>query len=373
MNRRELIRKGGLLAASAAALPLSTFATSTPPPAEGKTGYAIVGLGGFAAYVVPRIRYCDKSKITALVTSEPDKAREWISKYKLENCSVYDYDSFSKLEKDKQVEAVYIATPVGTHAAFAKKAFEAGKHVLTEKTMAASVDQAQAMLDDSKRSGKKLMVAYRARYEPYNQACIDFVKSETYGKVVSIAAHKGFFIDNKLGKGNWRTQQSLAGGGALVDIGIYSIQACRYLAGCEPTEVFAFTNSTPGDSRFREVEENISFTLKFPNGILATGSASWGYSLQNYFRVGASKGFFQLEPATPNRGIRMQVKQEEPILMTGERTFSDVDQIPAMFDHFSECIQQNKEPKTNGEEGLKDLLVVEAIYRSARTGVAVRL
>jgi predicted dehydrogenase len=367
MNRRNLIKKLALSGGAAAALPSMAFGQKwrNESSEDDRVGYAVLGLGGFSSYVLPRLKSCEKSKVVALISSDLSKAGEWREKYKLAGVEVYTYDDFDKIAENKAIEAVYIATPVGTHSEYAIKSFEAGKHVLTEKTMAASVEQGQKMIDAARKTGKKLMVAYRARYEPYNQACIEFAKQETFGKVTTIAAHKGFAIGDNLGKYNWRIQKNLAGGGALVDIGIYSIQACRYVAGVEPSEVFAFAENTPGDPRFKEVEENLSFTLRFPNGILATGSASWNYSLQNYFRVGATKGYFELEPATSNANLRMYVKQENPTLI-GERFFPSIDQIPVMFDHFSECILENKEPVTNGEEGLKDLKVIEAIYQSIR-------
>lgn len=364
MNRREMLKSAGLAGIATLSTSL-TSATSLIYDEKRSVGYAIIGLGGFANYVIPRLKSCSKSKVAALVTADKNKAKEWINRYQLTHCAIYGYEEFNQISKDKNIDAVYIATPVGTHEDFALRAFNAGKHVLTEKTMAANAEQATNMIAASQKVNRKLMVAYRVRYEPYNQACIDYAKNETFGKVSSIAAHKGFFIDDKLGKNNWRTQHKLAGGGALVDIGIYSIQACRYLAGMEPSEVFGFDHSTYGDQRFNEVEENISFNLKFPSGILATGSASWNYSLQNFFRVGTSKGYFELQPATSNMNLRMIVKQDD-IGLTGERSFPNIDQIPAMFDHFSTCILEDKEPKTSGEEGLKDLLVIEAIYRSIK-------
>jgi predicted dehydrogenase len=365
MNRRSLLKKLAVTGTSVTALPSSVTAMKAENSKDGRIGYAILGLGNFASYVVPRLKYCTKSKIAALISSDPLKAKQWAGQYQLGDIAIYHYDDFDKVRKNQSVDAVYIATPVGTHAHFAQLALSAGKHVLTEKTMAASVEQGQQMIDAARLANRKLMVAYRARFEPYNQACIDFVRDETFGKVTSITAHKGFAIGDQLGKNQWRISKTLAGGGALMDIGIYSIQACRYLAGMEPIEVFAFSTSTPNDQRFFEVEEDISFTLRFPNGILATGSASWSYSLQNYFRVGGSKGYFELEPATSNMNLRMQVKQENPTLI-GERFYPAVDQIPAMFDHFSNCILENSEPKTAGTEGLKDLQVIDAIYQSIR-------
>jgi predicted dehydrogenase len=179
--------------------------------------------------------------------------------------------------------------------------------------------------------------------------------------VTSISAHKGFVIGTNLGKNSWRLNKTLAGGGASLDIGIYSIQACRYIAASKPIEVFAFKTNT--DARFAEVDETMIFTIKFDNGILATGSASWNYGLQNYYRVATTKDYYYLDPATSNENLRLHVKQESPTQLA-EQFLRNVDQIPVMFDHFSDSIIQDKKPLTDGYEGLEDLKVVEAIYKS---------
>jgi predicted dehydrogenase len=371
MKRRDFLQKTTVLTAASIAASSDLFASDISPSlGEKPIGYAFVGLGSYANYIAPRLANCRKSKITALVSSDRAKAKEWATRYQVNEKNIYTNENLDAIISNKEVDAVYIATPVGTHAEFAVRALKAGKHVLTEKTMAASVAQAQQMIAAAESAGKKLMVGYRARFEPYNQAAIQFAREETYGKVTAISAHKGFFIGDSLGKDNWRTQRALAGGGALVDIGIYSIQACRYIAGVEPVEVMAFGEQT--DERLNGLENNLSFMLKFPNGILASGSASWNYSLQNYYRVGCTKGFYQLDPATSNENLRMFIRQDNPSQLS-ERFFRNIDQIPAMFDHFSECILENKTPATDGYEGLKDLKVIEAIYQSMKENKPVRL
>jgi predicted dehydrogenase len=364
MKRRNFIQTAALATVG------SVTMANTPRTDEVKTdrtnnermiGYAMLGLGSFASYVAPRIAKSSKSKIVALISGDLVKAKEWALRYNITEKNIYSYDNLEAISKNPMIDAVYIATPVGTHADFALRCFKAGKHVLTEKTMAATVGQAEQMIKAAEDFKRKLMVAYRARFEPFNQEAIKFAKEETYGKVTSIDAHKGFSIGNNLGKNSWRLSKKLAGGGALLDIGIYSIQACRYLAASKPVEVFAWKSNT--DARFAEVDETVSFTIKFENGILATGSASWNYGLQNYYRVGTTKGYFYLDPATSNENLRLFVKQDSPSQLT-ELFLRNVDQIPVMFDHFSDCIIQDKTPIVDGFEGLEDLKVIEAIYKS---------
>lgn len=339
---------------------------------DNRIGYAVVGLGFFASYVTPRIAKSNHSNVVALVSSDRNKALEWATKYGVAEKNIYDYQNYESIINNPEIDAVYIATPVGTHCEFALKAFAAKKHVLTEKTMASSSFECNQMIQAARDAEKKLMVAYRARYEPYNQEMIKMSRDETYGKVSAISAHKGFFIGDKLGKDNWRINKKLSGGGALMDIGIYSIQACRYIAGTEPIEVTGFSESNSDDERFKEVDENLSFMMRFEEGVLASGSASWNYSLQNRYRVGTNDGYYELQPATSNTNLRMTIKQTNPTFI-GERYLRNVDQIPLMFDHFSECIIDDKEPLTNGDEGLRDLLVIEAIYKSIEEGRTIKL
>lgn len=372
MKRRDFIQKAALASTGVIATPtqISSLPTKKDNDMPQKVGYAILGLGSFANYVAPRIANSSKSKITALISSDLVKAKEWATRYNVPENHIYTYDNLETIQQNPLIDAVYIATPVGTHADFAIRSLKSGKHVLTEKTMAASTAQAEKMIKAAEQAGKKLMVAYRARFESFNQAAIKFAKEETYGKVISIEAHKGFNIGNNLGKNSWRLNKNLSGGGALLDIGIYSIQACRYIAGGEPTEVFAFKSNT--DTRFSEVEETVTFTLQFKNGIVATGSASWSYGLQNYYRVATTKGYYYLDPATSNENLRLFFKQDTPSQLT-ELYLRNTDQIQAMFDHFSECISENKPTIFDGHEGLADLKVIEAIYKSIDTRRPVTL
>lgn len=375
-DRREFLRTTGGIAALTALASGNSMKAQTGP----KAGWAIVGLGNYAQYAMQRFTASQQSRIAALVSGDPAKAAQISNRYGVNAARIYDYENFDSIKDNEEVSIVYIITPNGTHSDLAIRAMEAGKHVVVEKTMAATSAEAIRMIRTAKRLDKKLMVAYRARFEPYNQNIIRMAREEEFGKITSIVAHKGFAIGNALGKNNWRLDRSLIGGGSLIDIGVYSIQACRYIAGAEPVEVTATTSNTSGDARFKEVEESIAFTLRFPNGCLATGSASWNYSLQNYFRAVGTNGWVELDPATSNANLRMFASKDivrsgqapQPSRIVEERHYANVDQLPIMFDHFSDCVLNNKQPLLPMEEGLRDLEVIEAIYESARTGRGIR-
>jgi predicted dehydrogenase len=212
-----------------------------------------------------------------------------------------------------------------------------------------------------------LMVAYRCRYEPYNLEAIRMARSAELGPTKVIVADHGFNIGDPT---QWRLNKNLAGGGSLMDIGIYSLNAARYLTGEEPTELNAMSYTTPGDPRFKEVEETINFQLRFPSGILANCSSSYGYDSQNHYRVVGTEGWFELEPATLYSGLRMRVQHRNVL---EERELPVRDHFALEMDHMSGCVMENKEPLTPGEEGLRDLRIMMAIYESAKNGAPVKL
>jgi predicted dehydrogenase len=211
------------------------------------------------------------------------------------------------------------------------------------------------------------MVAYRCRYEPFNQEMIRMAREQELGPVKVVVADHGFNIGDPK---QWRLKKDLAGGGSLMDIGIYSLQAARYVTGEEPVELTAMSYTTPGDERFREVEETINFQLRFPSGALANCTSSYGYAGQNRYRVIATKGWFELEPATGYSGLRMRVRKGNAL---EERTLPVRDHFAAEMDHLSQCVTDGKEPLTPGEEGLRDLELMMAIYEAARTGKTVKV
>jgi predicted dehydrogenase len=223
------------------------------------------------------------------------------------------------------------------------------------------------MIDAARKADRKLMVAYRCRYEPYNQEAIRIARSGELGPLKVILADHGFNIGDPA---QWRLNKDLAGGGSLMDIGIYSLQAARYLSGEEPSELNAIMHNTPNDRRFKEVEETIDFQLRFPSGILANCTSSYGYAGQNRYRAVGTEGWLEMEPATSDGGLRMRVHRRN---VPEERELPVLDHFALEMDHMSGCVMDNKELLTPGEEGLRDLKIMMAIYEAARTGKTVEL
>lgn len=327
---------------------------------ERKTGYAIIGLGRIAGHFMPGVRNTTNSQVTALVSGHRDKAERIADQYGVPHSSIYSYEDFDRIVENKAVDAVYVALPNSMHAEYTMRAAKAGKHVLCEKPMSTSVAEAEAMIAACKTANVKLMIAYRCHYEPTNLKAVQLIREGALGQVQAIESQFGFNI----AAGEWRLNKKLAGGGPLFDVGIYSLNACRYLTGEEPAHIAAFASVIDHDGRFNEVEENVSWTMKFPSGIVASCNTTYGAPMQGLFRVHGSKGTLEAAPAFNYDGLRLMgdfggTHLDEP------NPAHDPYQFQAQAEHFSHCIQNHLEPKTPGEEGLRDMRYIAQIYRSA--------
>ncbi|HTC92510.1 MAG TPA: Gfo/Idh/MocA family oxidoreductase [Terriglobales bacterium] len=375
ITRRGFIVKAGqgLVAVNVAAALFKDAAAQQPqlivpePPGK-KLGWAVVGLGNLAIHqILPAFSQCEKSKVVALVSGHPDKANKLALRYDVNPKNIYNYENYDSIKDNPEVDVIYIVLPNGMHAEYTIRGLQAGKHVLSEKPMANTPAECQSMIDAARKADRKLMVAYRLRYEPFTQEMIRMAREQELGPVKIIQTSAGFNIGDP---SQWRLKKDMAGGGSLMDIGIYALQAARYISGEEPVEINAMTYSTPGDPRFKEVEENINFQLRFPSGVLANCTSSYGCAYRSQFQALATKGWFELDPGLSYSGLRMRVsrgnKIEEPSLAVR-------DHFALEMDHMSQCVMQNKEPLTPGEEGLRDLKIMMAIYEAARTGKTVKL
>jgi predicted dehydrogenase len=339
-----------------------------PNPPGKKLGWAIVGLGRLSiGEILPAFSECESSKVVAFVSGHPDKANKLALRYGVNPKYIYNYENYDSIKDNAEVDIIYVVLPNGMHAEYTIRGLQAGKHVLTEKPMANTAEECQQMIDAGRKADRKLMVAYRCRYEPYNQEAIRMARSGELGPTQVILADAGWRVTDPT---QWRMNKKLAGGGSLMDIGIYALQAARYLSGEEPTEINAFMYSTPGDPRFKEVEETINFQMRFPSGILANCTSSYGYAWQNHYRVVGTEAWMEMDPATAYRGNRMRIRRGDDI---EERVLRERDHFALEMDHMSQCVMNNKEPLTPGEEGLRDLKIITAIYEAARTGNTVKL
>lgn len=360
----------GLLAANVAGTFLKDASAElkVPDPPGKKLGWAVVGLGSLSIYeILPAFAKCEKSRLVAFVSGHPEKANKLAQRYGVSPQNIYNYQNYDSLKDNPDVDIIYIVLPNGMHAEYTVRGHQAGKHVLCEKPMANNPAECQQMIDAAKKADKKLMIAYRCRYEPFNREAIRIARSQELGPTQMILADAGFKIEDP---NQWRLTKTLGGGGSMMDIGIYALNASRYLTGEEPAEVNAMIYSTPGDVRFKEVEEHVNFQLRFPSGILANCSSSYGYFHQSHFRLMGTEARLCLDPATWYSGLRMWIERGNKI---EDVDLPAVDHFAAEMDHMSECVMQNKDPLTPGEEGLKDLKIIGGIYEAAHSGKTVKL
>jgi predicted dehydrogenase len=336
--------------------------TSAQQP-DGKIGYCIVGLGRISMqHFMPGVKNSSHSKITALVSGHRDKAEREAAKYGVPAKNIYSYENYDEIANNKEIDAMYIALPNSMHAEYTIRAAKAGKHVLCEKPMATTVKDSEAMIDACKRAGKKLMIAYRCPLEPTYRSAIKMIRDGRLGKIQAIESANGFNIK----AGEWRLSRKMAGGGPLMDVGIYSLNACRYLTGEEPSDLKAYSSVIDHDGRFNEVEENLSWTMKFPSGIVASCNTTYGSNMPGFYRVHGSKGYMHVEPSFSYEGLRLtaHIQGEAPIDEPNQE--KDPAQFQREGDYFAQCIQNNQEPKPNGEEGLRDMKLMAAIYESCK-------
>lgn len=341
-------------------------------PFEKRVGFAIVGLGRLSLEnILPAFGQSKKAKPVALVSGSPEKAKTVASQYGIKPGAIYSYENFDNISSNPDISAVYIVLPNALHKEFVLRAAKAGKHVLCEKPMATSSQEAKQMLDGCKQAGRLLMIAYRCQYEPYNRKLISVLREGKYGGPKLIRAVN---VQNMAAPEQWRLKRKLSGGGSLPDVGIYCLNAARYLTGEEPAEVFSQIYSTPNDPRFREVEETVSFTLRFPSGLIADCSTSYGMHESRYLHVHTDAGSFHLENAFAYEGQQLRISHRDGKAESVDQVrLGQKDQFALELDHMAECILQKRQPHTPGEEGLQDHVLMEAIYRSAATHKPVSL
>jgi len=331
---------------------------------DSKIRYAVVGLGWIAQEVVlPGFDDAKHSSLAAFVTQDPKKATGLGEKYNVSQ--IAGYESYDELLRSGAVDAVYIALPNNMHKDYTIRAARAGVHVLCEKPMADTVSECEEMIRAAEENNVKLMIAYRLHFEPANLAAIEKLRSGDIGdpRIFSSA------LTQQVAEGNVRLKKDL-GGGPLMDMGVYPINACRYLFRDEPIEVTAF-GARSNDPRFVEVHEMATGILRFPGDRLATFTCSFGAAESGWYQVLGTKGELWLKPSFDyHEKLKMTVKVDGK---EKETAFDKVDQFGGEIEYFSQCILENREPEPSGYEGLADVRIVEALLQSIRSGQSVKL
>jgi predicted dehydrogenase len=363
----DLGRRDLLLSAAALTVGSSGVARALP---DRPLGYAIVGLGVYGlGVIIPQFANCTHSRLAAVVSGDPAKAARVAADHGLPARSVYSYENFDRIRDNPDVDIVYVCLPNSMHAEYTVRAARAGKHVMCEKPMAVSVAECETMIAACKAAGRKLMIGYRVHFETFNLEAMRLARSGEAGKVRYVRSEHGFVQGNPSA---WRLKRALSGGGSLMDMGIYSLQAARYMTGEEPVAVTARESTDRRDPRFTEVEDIIDWTLEFPSGAIASCQSMYSAN-QNHVLLMGDKGRIELEPATRYDGNHMWVgrdgREREVLPPPGPAPT----QFAGQLDHMAQCVATGREPIVSGEEGLRDMRIIEAIYRSAREGRTIRL
>jgi predicted dehydrogenase len=328
--------------------------------------YAVVGLGHIAQVaVLPAFAHAENSELAALVSDDPEKLEKLGRKYKVK--ARFSYEQFDECLRSGAIDAVYITLPNHLHREYSERAMRAGVHVLCEKPMAVTEEDCHSMIRVAEEHDVKLMVAYRLHFEESNLKAIDLVQSNKLGDPRLFDS----VFTMTVKEGDIRLNPRELGGGTLYDIGIYCINAVRNIFGAEPMEVMAFSANS-GDRRFLECEETTSAILRFPGKErLASFTCSFGAADVSMYRVVGTKGDLVMEPAYEYAGELTQKTTIDG--RSRERTFAKRDQFAPELLHFSECIQTGATPEPSGYEGLADVRVIRALYRSADSGQPVTL
>ena len=328
-----------------------------------KLGFALVGLGSLSTnQIAPGLLKTKHCKLAGIVTGTPAKEKVWAEKYGIPEKSIYNYENFDSIKDNPDIDVVYVVLPNSMHKEYTIRAAEAGKHVLCEKPMANSAADCEAMIAACQKANRKLAIGYRCQFEPHHVEIMRLAREKSFGDMKIIEAGFGFKIGNP---DQWRLKADLAGGGALMDVGIYALQACRYLTGEEPAVISAMEAKTDLE-KFNDVDETIVWSMKFPSGVLANCNTTYNFSGVNHCKASCSNGWFGLDPAYGYGGITGKTSK-------GDLKFESGDQFAGEMDDFAKCINEDKESRVAGEEGLKDLIAIEAIYKSIRTGTPVKL
>lgn len=340
-------------------------------PEEKRIGYAIVGLGILSQdELLPAFGECKKSKLVALVSGDRAKAEKLAAQYNVNPKNIYDYGNFDRVADNPDIQVVYIVLPNHLHAEYSIRAANAGKHVLCEKPMAMTDDECQAMIDASKKANRKLMVAYRLQYEPKTRRAIEMVRQKEFGQVKHIMSDN---CQQQRPDTPWRLDKA-RGGSPLCDIGIYCLNAMRYLTGEEPIEISARTYTTPADPRFKSIEESFNFFLRFPSGITGAALASYGAYSSKRFRAYATDGWFQMDPGFSYAGLELASERDGKQSQEKKRyELLDLNQFANEMDHMSACVLEGRTPHTPGEEGKQDIHLIQQIRKSAESGQVIQL
>jgi predicted dehydrogenase len=379
LSRRSFIKQTGITTGGIAIIPSLLSKHHVNKKYLGKKlNVALVGLGRYAAILADGLQESQYCKLNGVVTGHAEKAQVWKSKYNLADKNIYNYDSFDSIANNPDIDVVYVVLPNSMHKEYTIRAAKAGKHVICEKPMAITSQECLEMINACKQAGVQLAIGYRLHYEPYNLEMKRLGQQQVFGPVRYVEAGLGYRTfefeganadkDFDINSPNeWRLNKKWSGGGALMNLGVYCVQASRYILGEDPISVTAQYGIVHDAKRFAQVEETVLWQTQFSGGAVANFNTSYGYSIDGLY-ASADNGFFELSPAISYGPFKGRSSN-------GEMHFPDINQQAAQLDGIGKLLLENKPlpEHISGKEGLTDMCVIEAIYKAANSGSKVKV
>ncbi|MEM7106080.1 MAG: Gfo/Idh/MocA family oxidoreductase [Bacteroidota bacterium] len=360
-KRRQFLKTAAVVAVTATgALAIPNFILKKK---KQKLGVALVGLGYYSTdLLAPALQLTRHCELKGIVTGSPWKIPQWQKRYGIPDGNVYNYQNMHTIADNPDIDVVYIVLPTSMHSEYSIIAANAGKHIWCEKPMARTEAECQAIIDACRKNKVKLTIGYRMQHEPNTRTVMTFAESRPFGKILSVTAEAGYYDGRS---DHWKQKKEM-GGGAMYDMGVYPLNATRYATGMEPIAVLSANHSTKRPEIYTEVDETTEFILQFPEGILARGATSLGKGF-NKLQVDCANGWYNLQPMQSYNGVRGETS-------TGERLDKTIaNQQASQMDNDAIAIKENQDVIVPGEEGMLDIRIVEAIYKSAATGSAIQL
>jgi predicted dehydrogenase len=368
LSRRSFLQKAGIatgISAVATTLPSFTVSDHKLTGLEGrKLNIALCGLGRYAGYLAEGLQKAEHCRLAGIITGTPSKADDWKKRYSIPESNIYNYANFDTIAKNKDIDLVYVVLPNSMHKEFTIRAAKAGKHVIVEKPMAITEKDCEEMIEACKKANVQLALGYRLHFEPYNLEIKRLGQQKVFGQVRLIEASLGYKSGDPT---EWRLKKAIAGGGPLMNLGVYCVQVARYVLGEEPVSVTAQFGPVTNKTLFSEVEESITWQLNFPSGAVSTSTSSYNCRVDRFF-ASADDGFFELSPAISYGPFKGRTSE-------GEMNFPEINQQGTQCDEIAKVLLagQKLPDHISGQEGYKDVRVLQAIYEAARTGKKVSL
>jgi glucose-fructose oxidoreductase len=364
ISRREFLRR---LSAAAATLAIGSGLSPLELLAQNKgreLGIALLGLGRYASnQLAPALAETKLCNLAGVVTGHPEKGEQWASKYNIDKKNIYSYENFDRIANNRDIDIVYVVTPPALHPEFVIRAAKAGKHVISEKPMATAVADCDKMIAACKAAKVQLGIGYRLHYDLYHRELMRLARERDFGRFMKMSGDRGFIF----GQRAWRIDKKLAGGGPMMDLGIYIVHgACMAADGATPISVTAREEPKQKPELFNEVEETVRWTMDFPRGERCEAVTSFNHSADR-FRVEGAKGWLEFkEHAFTYRGIVAETSR-------GPLTYEAINQQAAQMDDFAECVLTGRKTPVPGEIGRRDIQIITSIYEAARTGKTVKI